>query len=78
MENEIIIRAWRVTQGISFGAHIWFDPDVESVILLRVPSLDQRSHSDRLNEGVAMGDPESYLDKVGSVSGLENEDEAFV
>jgi len=71
-ELEKLICNWRVTKGVPSGLHIWFDPNVESVRLYRVPTRDQRSVGDpdaTLDAGVGP----AYLDKVGSVSAAEDE-----
>ncbi len=36
--DEKIIRTWRVQLARPFGVHLWFDPSVESVRLLSVPT----------------------------------------
>ncbi len=72
--DEKIICNWRVTKGIPSGVHVWFDPNTESVRLYRVPTREQqpsRDMTDSLDAGVGPG----YLDKVGSVSELEDEGE---
>ncbi len=74
-DHEKIICNWRVTRGIPSGLHLWFDPEVESVRLYRVPTRDQQLLSggslDTLDAGVGPG----YLDKVVSVRADEGEGE---
>jgi len=72
---EIVVRTWRVTRGIPGGVHVWFDPAVESVRLFRTPTSEQRSLAAQVRASVDGGDPEDYLDKVGSVSVSETEAE---
>ena len=39
MKNqEKIIRNWRMQVAAPFGVHLWFDPSVESVVLLDEPT----------------------------------------
>ena len=78
MENEISILRWRVGRGIPSGVHVWFDPDVESVRLFRVPTREQQAVGRDLHLGVDRGAEEGYLDKVGSVSVSESEAEDTV
>jgi len=66
-ELEKLICNWRVTRGVPSGMHIWFDPNVESVKLFRVPTREQQPllrDGGSLDAGVGPG----YLDKVVSVS----------
>jgi len=37
MENEKVIRTWRMQVAKPFGVHLWFDPSVESVLLIDEP-----------------------------------------
>ena len=75
---EVVISMWRMSRGIPSGAHIWFDPTVESVRLFRVPTAEQRSLNEQLLERVDSREEEVDLDKVGSVSAGEDEDESYV
>ncbi len=38
IDNEKIIRTWRMQIASPFGVHLWFDPSVESVVLLDEPT----------------------------------------
>ena len=71
---EKMICRWRVTRGVPSGVHVWFDPNVESVRLYRVPTSEQQSVSTpdgAVDAGVGPG----YLDKVASVSASVDSDE---
>ncbi len=74
MFTKKVICNWRISRGVPSGMHIWFDPSCESVVLHRVPSPDQRSHYYDIFRGVDLEQGVGYLDRVGSVSGLEDED----
>ena len=74
--NEKMICTWRVTRGIPSGLHIWFDPEVESVRLYRIPTSEQRSFDPVDAATVDAGVGPGYLDKVASVSACETEADA--
>jgi len=74
MTIELIIRNWRITRGIPGGRHCWFDPTCEVVKLYRLPRSDSEEVGD-LPERVDKGERTGYLDKVVSVSAVEDEDE---
>ena len=77
MSVELPIRKWRITKAIPSGIHVFVDLRMEDVRLFsRDPSPDGDEVS--LEPDVAEEGPESYLDKVGSVSACENEDEPYV
>jgi len=69
MARGKIIRNWRMQIARPFGLHLWFDPSVESVELLSVPS-DFICISDAQSEK-EVDKPEqiSYLGKCSSESG---------
>ena len=71
------LRQWRLTRGEPFGSHVWFDPNTEFVRLYsRIPSADGEEVA--VVHRVAVEGSGSYLDKVGSVSEPEDEDEPSV
>ncbi len=68
-EGEKVIRNWRMQLGKPFGIHLWFDPSVESVRLLAVPSnficvSDAESEKEVDNQGQL-----DYTGRSSSVSG---------
>jgi len=38
MDNDKVVRSWRMQAAKPFGVHLWFDPSVESVVLLDEPT----------------------------------------
>jgi len=70
MIEELVIRNWRVSEGIPSGVHVWFDPSCESVRLFRSspPDSPLLKPEHQVRDDVAEGEVSSYLDKVGSVS----------
>ncbi len=67
-EHEKVIRSWRMQPAKPFGVHMWFDPTVESVVLLTEPTdfleIIKKEVID-VDRPVQM----SYLNKGSSVSG---------
>ncbi len=68
-EHEKVIRTWRMQVAKPFGVHLWFDPTVESVQLLSVPTnflcVSETSEKKFVDKPEQM----SYLGKGSSVSG---------
>jgi len=77
--KEIPVRTWRISQGLPSGMHMWFDPSTEIVKLFRLPPLDSELAAELYVDDVLDGGGRPvYLDKVGSVSAVEDEDESCV
>jgi len=74
---ELTIREWRITRGVPFGTHLWFDPSRETVRLYELLPGDGEVAPDA-SEGVDIGERVRYLDKVGSVSGNDGDGDACV
>jgi len=73
---EMIIRGWRIADGVPSGKLIWFDPSCETVRLYRTPpTLNSEDTPPGLAEVADVGES-GYLDKVVSMSAVEPEPES--
>ena len=72
--GRIPIRGWRILRADPSGLLLWFDPRVEFPRLFTLPP-DKRPDDSEEARRVAVGELELYLDRVGSVSAGEDEDE---
>ncbi len=68
----LIIRNWRVERGDPFGAHLWFDPGCEGVILYSFRPAPDSEEAAVGSEGLAQDGAGRYLDSVVSVSATES------
>jgi len=68
-EDEKVIRTWRMQLARPFGVHLWFDPSVESVRLLSVPTDFICISDAKDKKKVDKPEQISYLGKSSSVSG---------
>ncbi len=73
MVYEKVVRSWRMQLGKPFGVHLWFDPDVESVVLLSEPTGFVDISEKEVTDGVDLPAQMSYLGKGNSVSGQAGE-----
>jgi len=49
-----VLRNWRVQPAAPFGCHVWFDPEIEKIIIMGLTSTEKRDS----------------IEKYGSVSAL--------
>ncbi len=68
-KDEKVIRTWRMQIAKPFGVHLWFDPAVESVRLLSVPTDFICISDEKSQKEVDKPEQLSYLGKSSSVSG---------
>ena len=68
-DKEKVIRTWRMQIARPFGVHLWFDPTVESVRLLSVPTDFICISNTKEQKEVDKPEQISYLGKCSSVSG---------
>ncbi len=71
-----VIRMWRVSRAEPKGLHLWFDPETEFPRLYELLPSDGSVAPEVPDDVVDRREEMYYLDKVASVSGLEDEDEA--
>ncbi len=76
MAHELLIRSWRITRGVPLGVHVWFDHTMEYVRLFRRDPSDSDEVSRGIDGVVDRWVANGELDRVGSVSAGEDEDEA--
>ena len=68
-DKTVVIRNWRMQIARPFGVHLWFDPSVESVQLLSVPTDFICISDTKDQKKVDKPEQLSYLGKGSSVSG---------
>ena len=74
-DGRILIRQWRVSGGDPSGCHLWFDPATEFPRLYSLPVGEPRVSE--VSGDVDMGEQFSLLDRVGSVSADDSDEDAL-
>ena len=74
LASEKVIRQWRIVKGEPFGLMLWFDPSCEAVRLFETLPPRDSEGVDVPAEGVDGGGEVEYLDKIVSVSGLDEDE----
>ena len=69
MDKPVTIRNWRMQLAKPFGVHLWFDPSVESVQLLSVPTGFICISDTKDSKKVDKPEQKAIMGLYGSVSG---------